>query len=438
VLISNTGGIAANLTGFRFLRGDAGFFLPTVPVLPQAVAPEQTRALEVAFAAPAGNTATQLVDALTLTFDDPALPEATIALSATVTPNLPPVACAVVVSAQELDGTIQHATSGTVAIEPGARAGLSAFGEEAGDAGDPACSYDPEAGRNGLGFSWSVAAAPAGSTAAFSTPTDPRPTFVPDLPGDYRLQLRVQDAQGASATADLSFTAAPLEDLTVKLSWPGQPQIDLDLHLVRPGGAPFQATDDVSSLTADAGHDWGTPADPTDNPHFSGDDVGDGQLAESVWLDRPQDGCLGDGGCAYGVWVHEFQDRRAPTGAGCGQTACFEGTACGCTGAGEVCEPGPNGASCATGAAPRLEVFLKGQVAPALSIPIAPATVMLPGPCFTWHALEIAVRPDGGVGAMAQPGDGGDVQYWGSHADTQRECEAGAGGYAPTSPPLLP
>ena len=42
VLISNTGGIAANLTGFRFLHGDAGFFLPTVPVLPQAVAPEQT------------------------------------------------------------------------------------------------------------------------------------------------------------------------------------------------------------------------------------------------------------------------------------------------------------------------------------------------------------------------------------------------------------
>ena len=434
VLIANAGSVGANLTGFHFSHGDAGFFLPTLPTVPQSIAPEQVRALELAFAPPAGNASSTLSDALTLEFDDARLPSVTLALNAEVALDQPPTACAFIDSAQELDGTVQHAAVGPVQVEPGARVQLTAFADDLGDAGNPACSYDPEDGRTNLAFRWSVASAPPGSRAGFSAPGDPRPVFVPDLAGDYSLAVQVQDAQGASATASVSFSAAPLEDLTAVLTWPGQPQVDLDLHLVRPGGRPFASADDISSLTLDGGHDWGALADPTDNPHFSGDDQGDGDLLESTWLNRPQDGCLQDGGCSYGVWVHYFQDRRALDGGSCGQTACLEGLPCGCNG-GDVCEPGPGGATCAAPVTPQVEIFLKGQSAPALTVPLD--LLELPSPCFTWHAVDVSWWSDGGVAVLAASGDGGAVAYWGDHTNTIRECVPGAGGYAPSSPPLL-
>ncbi|MBS2031573.1 MAG: choice-of-anchor D domain-containing protein [Deltaproteobacteria bacterium] len=436
VLMSNTGLVAANLTGFSFANGDAGFFLPTVPTLPQVLGPEQTKTLEVAFAPPTGNTASHLTDALTLTFDDPLLPQATISLAAEVTPNHPPVACAYVQSAQELDGTINVTDGGSVPpIEPGSLVQFTAFSTDFAPSVTPGCSSDTEDPPSALALSWSITSAPAGSHASLQAASTAHPMFMPDVPGAYDIGLRVQDTQGASATADVQFTAAPLEDVTVKLLWPNQPLVDLDLHLVRPGGRLFQVGDDVSSLLADAGHDWGTPNDPTDDPHFSGDDVGDGALQESVWLDRPQDGCLGDGGCSYGVWVHYFQDRRAEDGGSCGTSACFEGTACGCAGTNEVCEPGASGGSCAAEVAPQVAIYLKGQIAPAVSVPLD--TLLLPSPCFTWHALDLSFFSDGGLGPVSNPGDGGDIEYWGDHTNAIRECAPGAGGYAPTSPPLL-
>ena len=436
VLMSNTGVVAANLTGFSLANGDAGFFLPTVPTLPQVLGPEQTKTLQVAFAPPTGNTASHLTDSLTLTFDDPNLPTATINLAAEVSPNTPPVACAWVQSAQELDGTINVTDGGSVPpIEPGSLVQFTAFSTDFAPAQTPGCSSDAEDPQSALALQWAINSAPAGSHASLQAPSTAHPTFTPDVPGAYDIGLRVQDTQGASATADVQFTAAPLEDVTVKLLWPNQPLVDLDLHFVRPGGRPFQVGDDVSSLTADAGRDWGTPGDPTDDPRFSGDDVGDGALQESVWLDRPQDGCLGDGGCSYGVWVHYFQDRRATDGGSCGTSACFEGTACGCAGANQVCEPGASGGACATEVEPQVAIFLKGQIAPAVTVPLS--TLLLPSPCFTWHALELSFLADGGLGTVSNPGDGGDVEYWGDHTNAIRECAAGAGGYAPTSPPLL-
>jgi hypothetical protein len=50
-----------------------------------------------------------------------------------------------------------------------------------------------DADGNPLTFTWSVLSRPAGSTATLQTPTSMTPTFVPDLFGDYVMQLVVND-----------------------------------------------------------------------------------------------------------------------------------------------------------------------------------------------------------------------------------------------------
>ena len=62
--------------------------------------------------------------------------------------------------------------------------------------GDAACGYPPET----FTYAWSFASAPAGSVARFVNPAAPAPTFVPDLAGEYDVQLTVTDSTGRSTT----------------------------------------------------------------------------------------------------------------------------------------------------------------------------------------------------------------------------------------------
>ncbi|HMB78387.1 MAG TPA: hypothetical protein VKN76_18490, partial [Kiloniellaceae bacterium] len=55
---------------------------------------------------------------------------------------------------------------------------------------DGSGSRDPQTGKL-LSFAWSFVARPAGSIAALDDPAAVKPSFVPDVPGDYRLQLTV-------------------------------------------------------------------------------------------------------------------------------------------------------------------------------------------------------------------------------------------------------
>jgi hypothetical protein len=50
-------------------------------------------------------------------------------------------------------------------------------------------------------FAWSLIAAPAGSAARLTASDGPRPFFVPDLPGAYRVRLVVTDSTGKSGEA---------------------------------------------------------------------------------------------------------------------------------------------------------------------------------------------------------------------------------------------
>ncbi|MGZ4847232.1 MAG: outer membrane protein assembly factor BamB family protein [Halobacteriota archaeon] len=61
-------------------------------------------------------------------------------------------------------------------------------------------SADPE--NQPLTYAWSVTSAPTGSTAALSTTDSVKPTFTPDKPGVYEIQLIVTDSLNAASQPD--------------------------------------------------------------------------------------------------------------------------------------------------------------------------------------------------------------------------------------------
>jgi len=66
---------------------------------------------------------------------------------------------------------------------------------------DGSGSYDEEDGSPAT-YSWSWVSKPAGSNAAFSNPAVVNPTFVPDIYGEYEVQLVVTDSSGAVSSPD--------------------------------------------------------------------------------------------------------------------------------------------------------------------------------------------------------------------------------------------
>ncbi len=295
--------------------------------------------------------------------------------------NLPPVACASItrVGARDVNwGT-------TTTAPPRAEVTLSALSST--------CTSDPEDGRVGLTWRWSLTQQPAGSAVTLLDATTPTPRLRPVVTGRYTASLEVADIQGNTSTADVTFEAAFQQALVAQLDWAGAPLVDLDVHLVRPGATPFDALGDVNGTSAlsppDGGFDWGA--------RLQFDDTGDGPLVENVSLEAFT---CDAGPCTYGVFVHAFRDRRvhsaAPTcvldgvcldGASC---ACLNGTTCvadvapadaGARGAGR-CLP-------ATDATVRL--FLNGSATAALSVPLT-----LGAPCQLLHAADVTWA-DGGV-----------------------------------------
>jgi len=67
-------------------------------------------------------------------------------------------------------------------------------------------SSDPEG--KALTFNWSISQKPLGSTASLSDPTSASPTFVPDLAGDYVIDLVVSDGSLTSLADSVIITAA--------------------------------------------------------------------------------------------------------------------------------------------------------------------------------------------------------------------------------------
>ncbi len=70
---------------------------------------------------------------------------------------------------------------------------------------DGSASTDP--GGAGPSYEWSLTSMPPGSGAALDDPTAERPSFVPDLAGEYRLGLVVSNGAGSSAPDEVAISA---------------------------------------------------------------------------------------------------------------------------------------------------------------------------------------------------------------------------------------
>jgi hypothetical protein len=164
-------------------------------------------------------------------------------------------------------------------------------------------------------FSWSFRSVPAGSvltdrdlvsqTEDFLDSGTLRSvaTFTPDIVGNFVVELIVVDDDGAQSEPGSAVAIATARDLELTLSWE-TPGVDLDLHLVRPGGT-YWGTDGAESdcFSLAPNPDWGSPASSGDNPRLAGDADGSDPLVspylERISLELPAPG-------VYHVYVHDY------------------------------------------------------------------------------------------------------------------------------------
>ena len=163
---------------------------------------------------------------------------------------------------------------------------------------DGASSSDPEG--DPLRFSWTLTP-PAQSAAAFDDPTAALVSFVPDVAGSYRIELRVTDSLDLQSTlaAVVLVDARPRHALRATITW--QSGGDVDLHLVAPASDLFAGGDCYFENPIP---DFGVVGDVTDNPEL----LADAQQApgsEEIVLTAPAAG-------RYRLYAHYFDD----TGAG--------------------------------------------------------------------------------------------------------------------------
>jgi DNA-binding beta-propeller fold protein YncE len=110
---------------------------------------------------------------------------------------------------------VQYSTTGEAIISstnqpPVANAGSDQTGEQSYEITlDGSGSYDPDG--DPLKYTWSFVSKPTGSTASLSNPNAVNPTFTPDLPGTYVLQLVVSDYFTYSSPATVTITATPVK-----------------------------------------------------------------------------------------------------------------------------------------------------------------------------------------------------------------------------------
>ena len=120
---------------------------------------------------------------------------------------------------------------------------------------DASGSSDPVEG-DPLGYIWTFETRPVGSTAALTGADTVGPTFAPNLPGDYVVELTVDDGNGGFATDTVTVTAArigmtiSLEDSLVGVGRTTNGTITLD-NPAPPGGITVTLSLDTAIATVD-------------------------------------------------------------------------------------------------------------------------------------------------------------------------------------------
>jgi methionine-rich copper-binding protein CopC len=107
------------------------------------------------------------------------------------------------------DGTINSApdpvTISTINSKPEANAGPDQVVSAGSTVTLSSSSTDPDG--DALTYQWSFISVPAGSNAVLSNPTTPSPTFVPNVIGEYIVQLIVNDGELSSDPDPVTITA---------------------------------------------------------------------------------------------------------------------------------------------------------------------------------------------------------------------------------------
>lgn len=164
-------------------------------------------------------------------------------------------------------------------------------------------SYDP-AGAEIVSYEWTLLERPEGSMAEM--PGDERdadrPDFVWDLAGAYLGRLVVENEHGqVSEPCDALLVAAPSDDLWIEMYWT-EPQDDMDLHLLAPGGSKWSSQDCHWQNCVDGSLDWGDPSEDADDPSLDLDDI-PGTGPENIRIEEPEPG-------EFTVLVHDYEASR--------------------------------------------------------------------------------------------------------------------------------
>ena len=416
---------------------------------------------------------------LVIESDDPDAASVTVALTGRLAPNAAPRVCANLIQVTPMDGCAPrdyrprwpevltvpmggYDFRSTRDVDPRSMVIFSA--ESSTDAAT--CTTDPEDGRTGLTWLWTVVSTPPGSpTLGMSTAA----TFplTPVVPGDYQVQLVVSDAQGNMTTVPIRFAVTRKEDLIVRLEWPGFADVDLDVHLVRPSsttpgdafsgafsffneGALGKTSGDLNGYSKLKLPVWGSGLDfewggtgTCDDPRLNLDDIGTGNLVEDISLNNPERDARCDGGsCAYKVFVHYARDYRMAGMAACfvdGGTDCQDGESCSCnTGLKCVAPPPQDGGrplgsgECRAAPKPSVKVFLKGSQTAAATIPLPPSEVLLGSPCSMLYVADVNWPTQQQIGTLADGGtplatitdrtDAGIARFGRRQAGDLRQC----------------
>jgi archaellum component FlaG (FlaF/FlaG flagellin family) len=217
-------------------------------------------------------------DAIDLVFtsNDPDSPESIAHILASSDVNRPPTAVA-----YEKDS---HETNLDVFVE--ARIIL-----------DGSTSMDPEG--DFITYQWTLIA-PARSQTALDDPSAGIVSFIPDVAGNYRAELRTFDSLGqASEVADIVLiNARPKFKLRVTANW--SQGGDVDIHLVDQAGTLF-GPDDCYFLNRTP--DFGVQNDSSDDPQLRDDSTMSPGTEELVFV-LPADG-------SYQLYLHYFDDAGA-------------------------------------------------------------------------------------------------------------------------------
>jgi len=391
---------------------------------------------------------------LVIESDDVASPRVVIELRGQLQPNQAPVVCANLIRAvppSSGDGPRDYGSAAQWAqvlvpptggydftltrdVRPGDLAVFSAIS----DSSDVTkCTSDPEDARTGLTHAWRVVSAPAGVVGLpISGATTTQAQLRPVATGDYALELSVKDSQLRETTVTMRFAVAIKQDLVAQLQWAGFSEVDLDLHLVRPGAETFSFFNaGVASKTAGdingyavntrrtvpgAGFDfdWGEPG-ASDDPTLNLDDTGNGPLIENVSLNYPEnDSHCATTACTYGVFVHFFKDQRVTTPTGCIVDAgveCRDGEACSCESpqrcvadSAPIGDAGVGVGKCFAPPQPVVRLFFKGATAPARVIPLdtllPPDLLSIGAPCQVLHVANISWPAKSAIGSLPDGG----------------------------------